>query len=199
MNATNIDIDISTGTSVFPKKPYLKPEIIQTIGFIFDTPCQNGGSIDMAQKTPPRYVKGCKTKVGTIDTSSYDLANTPFSSPASEKRTVVIRIVMTTINHEWTCRGTNKSETIVTSVPTMIPRPTPPAMNPKIITFVGTGATSNSSIFFWNFCEKNDDDTLAYELVIADIMIRPGTMNSIYENPPMSPIRPPIILPKMMK
>jgi len=107
--------------------------------------------------------------------------------------------VTITISQELTCSGTKNNDINVTKDPTRILLPSPPTTNPQMIICVGTGATNSSSIFFWNFCEKKEDDTFAYELVMADIIIKPGTINSIYEKPPISPIRPPIIFPKMIK
>ena len=38
----------------------------------------------------------------------------------------------------------------------------------------GSGETSSSSTCLPNFAPKNDDTTFAYELVMTDIMMRPG-------------------------
>jgi hypothetical protein len=62
-----------------------------------------------------------------------------------------------------------------------------------------TGATRSSSIDFWNFAQKNDDDTFAYALVITAIRIIPGMRNAIYSPPPTSPIRDPMNPPNMTK
>jgi len=41
---------------------------------------------------------------------------------------------------------------------------------------LGSGETSSSSTCLPNFAPKNELTTLPYELVITDIMIRPGAM-----------------------
>jgi len=48
MNPIRSDNEITIGTSVVPKNPYLNPEIIYTMGLILETACQKGGSIDIA-------------------------------------------------------------------------------------------------------------------------------------------------------
>ncbi|MOA38298.1 hypothetical protein D3C78_1599680 [compost metagenome] len=109
--------------------------------------------------------------------SSNVVANTAFKRPANENRIAVISNVNATNNHECTWNGTKNSEMAVTRMPTHRPRATPPPTYPAIITCVGTGATSSSSMFRWNLALKNDDATFAYALVITAIMIKPGTMN----------------------
>ena len=53
----------------------------------------------------------------------------------------------------------------------------PPAMYPDKINQFGMGDTNNSSRCLPNLAPKNDDTTLAYELVMTVIMMRPGAMN----------------------
>ena len=50
-----------------------------------------------------------------------------------------------------------------------------------------------------NLAPKNELVTLPYELVITVSMIRPGTMNSMYGMPPISPTRRPMMAPKITK
>src|SRR5262245_41203733 len=68
-----------------------------------------------------------------------------------------------------------------------------------MITQLGSGETSNSSTCLPNFAPKNDDTTFAYELVMTDIMMRPGAMYCMYGTPPIWPTRLPMRLPKITK
>ena len=61
------------------------------------------------------------------------------------------------------------------------------------------GETNNSSICLCIFALKKLPTTLPYELVITDIIIRPGAIYSIYGYPSISPMRLPIRVPKIIK
>ncbi len=45
-----------------------------------------------------------------------------------------------------------------------------------MISQLGSGETSSSSMCLPNLAPKNDDTTFAYEFVMTDIMMRPGAM-----------------------
>lgn len=79
------------------------------------------------------------------------------------------------------------------------PRITQPSVYQAIIVAGCTGATRSSSIDFWNFAQKNEDDTFAYALVMTAMRMIPGIRNAIYWPPQTSPIREPINPPKIIK
>ena len=95
------------------------------------------------------------------ENAAFKSAGAAFSKPASENRIAVRINVRATKTQECTWNGTKNSETAVTRMPTHRPRATPPPTKPAMITCVGTGATSSSSILRWNLALKNDDATLA--------------------------------------
>ena len=68
---------------------------------------------------------------------------------------------------------------MVTIIPTLSPLNIPPLMKPNRIVWGVNGEISSSSMFFWNLDPKNVEDTFVYELVIMDIIIKPGIINSI--------------------
>ena len=62
-----------------------------------------------------------------------------------------------------------------------LPRPAPPGPPPRgpgrgAVLFPAAEKAAISSTWRPNLAPKNDDTTLPYELVITDIMIRPGAM-----------------------
>ena len=118
-------------------------------------------------------------KLGIMETSSNFLANIPFKKPPSANSNEV-RMMMLTITRKLCIASLPKiSDTRVTTVPTIIPRTIPPVTYPERMMKLGVGVTWISSMERWNFALKKDDETLAYELVITDIKIRPGTIKSM--------------------
>src|SRR3990167_2803080 len=74
-----------------------------------------------------------------------------------------------------------KSETINTRIPTSIPRTTPLAMKPAMMTEGGVGETRISSILREkNFETKKAVATSIYELVMTASITRPGTTKRMY-------------------
>jgi hypothetical protein len=92
-----------------------------------------------------------RTKFGTIEVESKLSAISQFSRPIKANRSEVRKanvIVRPICANERCVKNIATASTID---PVIIPRITPPVMNPDIITQYGVGETRISSIVFWNF------------------------------------------------
>src|SRR5688572_22859583 len=96
--------------------------------------------------------------------------------PPSENTTAVSSTEATIASTWWTDNCVKNNATAVTTAPTTRPRNTPPHTYPSNISQPGSGDTISSSMCLPNLAPKKDDTTLAYELLMTCIMIRPGAM-----------------------
>ena len=131
--------------------------------------------------------------------SSNFLAKIALSNPAKENTPAVITTT-TKVNNGYLIFRSVKNKAITeTTAATNNPLIIPPARYPITIEASLIGETNNSSICLCIFALKKLPTTLPYELVITDIIIRPGAIYSIYGYPSISPMRLPIRVPKIIK
>src|SRR5687768_16549139 len=103
-------------------------------GFAREMSSQGRSNRSIEQNTPPRYVSGVSTNVGTRATSSNFLAYTALTKPASENSVAVSSATSSVSSTCCTATRVNSSDTPVTTSPTQSPRSTPPDTYPSRIT-----------------------------------------------------------------
>ena len=94
--------------------------------------------------------------------------------PAIEKKKDINSAMEKHIKYEWMLVGSKHRDVMNIIKPFVRPLKSPPKVYPSIIIHAGNGETKSSSIFFWNFILKKDEDVLLYELIIIAIATSPG-------------------------
>jgi len=111
--------------------------------------------------------------------SSKVLAKIALTIPAKEKNRDEKNNIAMVKNQLNASKNKNTYEAAYIMIAFNIERKTLPKANPNIITHVGDGEITSSSIFLNIFVVNKDDTGLLYEFIITDIIIKPGNKNKI--------------------